>query len=570
MRLFFLCVLILCGYSQSRDQSYKLNYANSLFRAGKTEQALGLYKELYTTNTMNSVYYNGYKDALIKLGRYAEAIKVIEFRKLRSGQNIQVYNDLATAYFHAGDLKKAFSIWDEAVSFPKNQHYHFQQIANAMLRIRVYDKAIEVYTYAQKKLNNHSLFVFDIARFYQYRMSYDKSFIQYIKALKTEPRQYNYIRSQIFQMLESPDGKDQIAEHLDLLEEDNSYLLQLKADILIKLQRYEDAFIIYGHHYFQGKNLMYRLAQETLKMKQYQITRTICHSVLANNTLANYHVNTSFLLTRTLMAEYTETKNDSLIMHIDQQIPSLLAIKGRGGRFVEEYIRHLIYIRRDSEKAQSYIQTVRNPSTKQFFTAEAQFFNGQYRKAKPVYASLLSPLYRSEVLSRLLIINLIETDETQFKRHLNELLKYDNGLKNPFLNNALKHYIDLNRFKDKPEAIAIYGFAMYAYLLGNEADFFNYLDKTAMLISNFKQDVNRLKHQYYLSVNKRSDALVLLKALEGAEWMFKYGELLYKDHQIDNAKHILEQMVLKYPNSFWTSEARFLLETISKNETNRS
>lgn len=564
--ILFLILFLSIAFSQSSRDNYKYNYAKQLLKAGKTEESLKLYKELYTKSSSNVNYYNGYKNALLSLNKFPDAIKVIEFRKMNSGKNVQVYIDLAVAYFQFSKLDEAFATWKEATEFPANNQFQFVQIANSMVKVRAYDKAIDVYIYAQKKLTNKKLFVFEIARFYQYRMSYDKSFLEYVNSLNHFPKRYSFIRRQIFQMLESPDGKKQIIEKLSDLNDSKFDHLRLKADIYLKGKEYKHAFEIYKRPEFIGNKVLYNFAREASKMNQFGIVLDVCKLILNDEALKTIHINTQILQAKTLLKTYKKAPSDSLISVIDSSLPEIVKIRGRGDELTESYISHLIYERNEIERSREFVNLIQNKMYRHFYFAEGYFYEGDFDKAKKSYKNSRHPKFESKKLSRILIMTLLFGNDIEFKPNLNKLFRLDGGLKNPFLNNALKLMVDKKSVSKTKDLLMLYGEIMYSYALNKKDLTLVKIKKLSEKVPSFKLKGDRLIFDLLVEKREMNEIKTLIHSYENTqwapEWNVRLAKLYVSENRQSDAKKILNTIILSYPISFWATEARQLLRTI--------
>ena len=190
-----------------------LNLARNYEQRAQFSQALEIYQQLLNDNPTDINYYRWVKDNFIKLGNFAAAeASINKMLQLNASAMLQV--DLADLYFNKGEKEKAFNYWNEILKMDDNNLSTYQIVASSMMRNFLYDEALAIYQQGQKKLNNESLFLIDMANIYRFRQEYKNAVLNYLEYLKYYPSQYSFIEQSITSFAGDPESAGDIEEIL--------------------------------------------------------------------------------------------------------------------------------------------------------------------------------------------------------------------------------------------------------------------------------------------------------------------------------------------------------------------
>ena len=187
IKLFLITFIINFAFAQTQDELNLLRLAQSFERAGEYERALKIYEELYNNNPTNRVYL----EAIVRLNtqtkNYDRAIKLAQSWLSSHPDDIDMMARLGDVNFKAGNEKEAIEIWDKIVKTYRNNPGIYRMVADYLIQNRLYDKAIQYLTTAQKIAGVPELYSFEIAMLYEFTMRFDKAVEEYIKILRRTP-----------------------------------------------------------------------------------------------------------------------------------------------------------------------------------------------------------------------------------------------------------------------------------------------------------------------------------------------------------------------------------------------
>ncbi len=242
-----LCIILMmmltgCGQAKDLHQNGRKS-----FQSGNFEDAAASFAAAVEKNPNRADYYIDYGLALIKLGRYEEALA--EFEKafvskeiiIAKRNNKQVFRGKGIAYYYMAEYKKAIEQFEQALKIKELSdlnHDILLYIGSAQMTVGAYDQAIETYT---KLIKNDEKCAEDYgsrALCYRYLGEYDKSLKDYDKAISMEPRRYNHYLGKYYLLAERGDK----AAADEVLAEAAS----------IEAKTGEDEYQLAKIHYYQG------------------------------------------------------------------------------------------------------------------------------------------------------------------------------------------------------------------------------------------------------------------------------------------------------------------------------
>jgi len=242
----FLAVLFAINsiFSQQQNEMNLFRLAQSFERAGEYERALKIYEELYTNNPTNRVYLEAVVRLNTQTKNYDRAIKLAQSWLSTHPDDIDMMARIGDIYFKAGKEKEAIESWDKIVKTYRNNPGIYRMVADYLIQNRLYDKAIEYLTTAQKISGSPDLYAFEIAMLYEFTMRFDKAIEEYIKLLQRTPSMIPSVKSRMSSYIDRPDVLKQI---LPILEssakssKSNIGILDLYAWVLSEAKDYHKA-----------------------------------------------------------------------------------------------------------------------------------------------------------------------------------------------------------------------------------------------------------------------------------------------------------------------------------------
>jgi tetratricopeptide (TPR) repeat protein len=107
--------------------------------------------------------YDNYKDCLIELQQYDEAIKLVKSFIKASSNNSLYQVDLGEIYLLIGDTEKAEKTFRSAIKDLKGNQYQIISMANAFIKMNQLDLAYDTYLKGRKELDGQYTFHYEMA-----------------------------------------------------------------------------------------------------------------------------------------------------------------------------------------------------------------------------------------------------------------------------------------------------------------------------------------------------------------------------------------------------------------------
>jgi len=247
IKLFLITFIINFAFAQTQDELNLLRLAQSFERAGEYERALKIYEELYNNNPTNRVYL----EAIVRLNtqtkNYDRAIKLAQSWLSSHPDDIDMMARLGDVNFKAGNEKEAIEIWDKIVKTYRNNPGIYRMVADYLIQNRLYDKAIQYLTTAQKIAGVPELYSFEIAMLYEFTMRFDKAVEEYIKILRRTPSMIPSVKSRMSSYINRSDVLKQILPILESeakVSKSNIGILDLYTWVLMEAKDYQKALEI--------------------------------------------------------------------------------------------------------------------------------------------------------------------------------------------------------------------------------------------------------------------------------------------------------------------------------------
>jgi tetratricopeptide (TPR) repeat protein len=241
--------------------------ANEYLQNGEYAKALPFFEKFYKNDGKNVSYYKGYLECLLKTDDLKEAEKVIK-KQVKDFPRQQTYKiDLGQFYRNTGDVKKAKTIFDDAIKDLSPYADVVEELASSFLLINETDYAIETYLKGRKIVGDMPAFHYSLAELYLTKNDYEKMTSELLDVLKADPFELEALKSALLTILdENPESQPNIIFREAVLKEiqknpsDVTYS-DLLIWIMLQQKNYEGAFI-------QTKAIDKRLKEDGLRVAQ--------------------------------------------------------------------------------------------------------------------------------------------------------------------------------------------------------------------------------------------------------------------------------------------------------------
>lgn len=588
-----LWVIVLCLFSQSyaQAQTDMLNTARMYVLSEKYDEAEKLYKKLYAEDPISKEIYNEYLDVLIRSKQYDDAEKLVGWQMKIKPNNPVLTIDLGRVYDAKGKSKKANTYYDEAVLGLNGEDLLTQQVANKFLDLGMDEYALKTYERARDMLRNNYLYSGPLSRLYAKKGDIEQAVTTLMDASSGF---YNggtdEVKAALLDILGN-DRKKQVRAQKAILKKINEQPDNITySDILVWLYTQKDDWegalmqveALDLRYKNEGDRLL-NFARYAVKEKKYTYALDAYDLVLDKGPSYPYHIEVQNELLRVKFSilqqnpSFTKDEVNTLVAAYDTFLTHYPAFYAQTAAL--EYAKLLAQYADNAPKAIDVLQTsLANPNTTKYFQGNAKLQMGDYNilTGKVWEASLLysqvdkafkedalgeDARYRNAKLSYYLgDFEWAQAQLDVLKASTSELIANDALFLSVLLTENTtpdSNFVPLKRFA-------------YADLLlfqNKDDEAVKLLDSiaTAFPSNPLKDDIIM---QRALIAKKHRD---YQKALDYYEQVFKeHGDdvladdALYKMASLyenelkdkDKAKQLYEELIIKYPGSTYTQEAR--------------
>ncbi len=240
----FLFAFSLYAQQSPMDQN-QFMLAESYEQKGDFNKAVEIIETLNKKDPSNIQYFTKLNSLYLQLKKYDESAAIINSRINITPQDISLYGMLGSTYYTAGDLTRAYSVWDDATEKFKTNEMTYRIIANYAIEKRDFEKAIEYLNRGKEISKDPFLYSHDLAELYNITMRYREAASEYCDLIKANPSQYPQIESKILSYSNKPNALDETIEVVKNCKSDNTSFAYLLARLFVEKKNYDEAFDIY-------------------------------------------------------------------------------------------------------------------------------------------------------------------------------------------------------------------------------------------------------------------------------------------------------------------------------------
>lgn len=578
----------LCTYAQSDD---RLTTARMYVLSEKYKEAEKLYKKLYAENPTSKEVYNEYLDMLIKSEQYDDAEKLVGWQLKIKPNNPVLTIDLGRIYDAKGKSKKAKTYYEEAVMGLNGEDLLTQQVANKFLEMSMDDYALKTYERARDMLRNNYLYSGPLARLYAKKGDIEQAVYTLLEASKGfYSGGTDEVKATLLEFL-GDDRKKQVRAQKALLKKINEQPDNIiYSDILVWLYTQKDdwegALIQVEALDLRYKNEGDRLlnfARYAVKEKQYTYALEAYDLVLDKGASYQYYKEVQNELLRvkfTILQQqpkFTQEEVSKLVAAYDTFLTHNTQYYAQGP--ATEYAKLLAQYADDAPKAIEVLQRSLN------HTNTTKYFKGNVKLQLGDYNILIGEVWEASLLYS-------QVDKSFKEDALGEEARFRNA--------KLSYYLgDFDWAQTQLDVLK----ASTSELIANDALFLSVqLTENTTPDSNFVPMKRFAYADLLLFQNKDDEAVQLLDSIATTypdhplkddilmqraviakkhrdyQKAFSYYEQVFKEHgddvladdalyrmaalyeqelnDKDKAQKLYEELIIKYPGSTYTQEAR--------------
>jgi predicted Zn-dependent protease len=273
------------------------------------EKALAIFTELYNKQPTYH-YYTYYLYCLTALDRFAEAEKVVRSKIKEEPGSFRYEVDLGYIYLLTDKPDKATKIFDEVIGKMKPNKANITETANAFMSRQLYDYTIKAYLRGREMLQYSDPFHQELARIYELTGNYGAMIDEYLDLLEVDPTQLDLVQNR-FQNVLNNDIDDKISDLLrqSLLKRnqkapENRYYGEMLLWLSVQQGDFEFALIqarSLDTRFNEGGLLVFTVANLSLSNKDYDVAIDGFNYIIRKGPMNPYYVES---LTGSLKAKF--------------------------------------------------------------------------------------------------------------------------------------------------------------------------------------------------------------------------------------------------------------------------
>ncbi len=173
--------------------------AAQYFANKEFDKASVLYEALLTTIPTSPYYYENLLTCYFKLENYKKAEKMVKRQKKRFKRNFYYKVDLGYVYEKDGDEKAAKKEYEKALKELKKQRSQVTTLSNAFIKRDLYDWAIETVQEGRKLYGDEYVMTLELASLYHKTGESEKMISEYINHLSVFPNDLEQVQNNLLE-----------------------------------------------------------------------------------------------------------------------------------------------------------------------------------------------------------------------------------------------------------------------------------------------------------------------------------------------------------------------------------
>lgn len=579
--------------AQTVEQN-QFKLAQSYESAGKLEDASRLYFELLQKSPKNEEYLLSWFRVTKQLNKYSELLEYLQNR-------IVNYNDFTTnlliaeTYWLKGKPNDANSAWTTAKKLA-NTTDDYARIAQSMVSVRQFQKAIDVYLDARKQFNQSRLFSNDLIKLYTAMGRYPEATDEILNDAKVSSN-LQVAQGRLYALMINEDAKKYLKDRLD--EEYAPKKSTIITHLYIWFNRttgdYEKAFeatIFLDKITNQNFNEIYRFANQSRADGQYDIALKAFAYIIEKSPKDNFSMPAylyGYALTLEQKLNAAKIKDKKELENIKEIYLKIITDYPNTPQQFDGYYRLAqisLELDNDPEKAIEYLTKVNEKYgfTELYFSAKNELsrvylFLEEFEKALYVNIELISKIpkfnreqFQEEINRALFNISKIH----YYQGRIDSARLYLDNIKitpnSPIANDYLSFYSFLTNNENLNAAIRAYA----------KGEFYELIKKYQLAIENYEKAAkfsqgSELEELSILNIaeittltNKLGEAIQIYndyldkfpKSIYIDEVYLKMGKIYQAQNKNDLAESTYTKILVNYPKSIYYEEARKLIREI--------
>lgn len=592
-KILFLLFSLIASFAFSQNgQSSDEQMAQQYFASKEYDKAVVYYEKMYEKRPNDFIYTN-YLKCLTELKEFKKAEKLIKKQLKQFPFRNDYLVDLGALYRASGDEKKGTQQYEEAINELPQDRTQVFQLANAFIDIQLWDYALKTYLKGRKYFGQEYSFNIEIAQVYYAKGDIVAMANEYLDVLERGENYLQQVQSglQINYGPSADENRNAIIKGELLKRVQKSSDKTIFSELLIWMQLQEKDF---EGAFLQVKALDKRKKEEGVRMmslaqiassnEQYDVAEKACQYVIQLGKQNYYYRDAQIKLLDVAYQKVLSKNNFQIaeIVQLEKKFFSTLDELGKSYSTISlmKQLAHLqaFYLNKPQDAKNVLGEAIALPQANELAVAECKldmadillmegniwdaslmysqveksfkhepigqeakfrnaklcYYNGEFAWAKAqldVLKAATSKLIANDALD----LSLLITDNTTIDTNTTPLLMYAHA--------------DLFAFQNKTERAL------------------ELLDSINILFPNheleddvlWKKSQIMLKNQRFEETAKNLEKIIstFSEGILGDDAMFKLAELNEeKFNNVEKAKELYQEVLVKYPSSIYSVEAR--------------
>ncbi|MCX6188903.1 MAG: tetratricopeptide repeat protein [Bacteroidetes bacterium] len=585
MKLFpLLLLLFLASTVRSQDEVLAKQY----YQNGEFEKAAVVYEKIYSRRYEDEIYEN-YFQSLLALKKYEEAQKLAKKQSKHFDSNLNYVIDQGYVLVQATKLEKADIYFTKLINEKHKEASYYLVLAAAFVHRELYDYAKKTYLTAREKLENENLFQSELATLYAETDNKEGTINEFLNLLDYNEGMLDYVQNMLQNYLTQSKDFDMLKSALNKRSSrnpDRIIYAELLEWLLVQQKNWDAAFIqakaIDKRMGTQGDECM-RIAFLCMENNAYTSAYSIYQYVISLGKYKAHYLSAreGLLNTASKKTFYSGTYTTADLTILKQDYLTFLTEFGSNestANIMKELAQLEAFYLDDKEGASDLLnQIILLGNIGQSFKAECKLLLGDIKllsgdeweaallygqvdkdfKEDPLgqeakFRNAKLSFYQGEFLWAQAQLDILKTATSQ--------LISNNAIDLSLL--IQDHTVDSNY-----EPLSMYAAAELFIYQNKYSEALNKLDSITLLFPSHsltdvilfakgklmaKQHNYSKACDYYKQVYEKAPEDILA---DNALWeLAQIYEKSFND--LEQAKHFYEELILKYPGSFFTAEAR--------------
>lgn len=272
--------------AQTGPADQRIRLAQSYERAGRYEEAIRLYEELYREDSTNVVYFDGLRRMYLQLKRHEEAVRLIRQRRSAYPGEISLTAELGSVLYKSGLESEALAEWEAAIAADPVNPATYRMVAGAMMENRLLERTTELYRRARTATGKPELFTLEMAQLFTATMNYAGATREYAYWLRINPGQLSFVQQRMASLAAKEEGRTEAIAELEDLAAGESAIqhLELLAWLYLEGKEYHQAHKVYREidrqSGAQGARV-YAFAEQAFREQAYRVAADAYEEAIA-------------------------------------------------------------------------------------------------------------------------------------------------------------------------------------------------------------------------------------------------------------------------------------------------